>query len=72
MDKEEIITTAKAIGSYDISILPYEDCCVLFSPKHPVLRAETAYTSGLYAAMKIDDLLVAAFEGREHKRFGWM
>ena len=38
MDKEEITEKAKAIGSYETSILPYEDCCVVFSPKHPVTR----------------------------------
>lgn len=35
MDKEEIIKIAKNIGTYDISILPYEDCCTIFVPKHP-------------------------------------
>ena len=39
MDKEEIIETAIKIGTYETSILPYEDCCVLFAPQHPVLRA---------------------------------
>ncbi|MBU0928608.1 MAG: tRNA 4-thiouridine(8) synthase ThiI [Spirochaetes bacterium] len=39
-DKEDTILTARAIGTYDISILPYEDCCVLFSPKHPILKAD--------------------------------
>ena len=38
MDKEEIIDKAKEIGSYETSILPYEDCCVVFSPKHPLTR----------------------------------
>ena len=38
MDKEEITEKAVAIGSYETSILPYEDCCVVFSPKHPVTR----------------------------------
>jgi len=35
MDKEEIIRVAEQIGTYEISILPYEDCCTLFVPKHP-------------------------------------
>ena len=38
MDKEEITEKARRIGSYETSILPYEDCCVVFSPKHPVTR----------------------------------
>lgn len=72
MDKDEIITVAKEIGTYEISILPYEDCCVLFSPRHPMLRAELATTSEIYDALKIDDMLKQAFADREHKRFGWM
>jgi len=39
-DKEDTIRTARAIGTYELSILPYEDCCVLFAPKHPVLKAQ--------------------------------
>ncbi len=35
MDKAEIIRKAKEIGTYEISILPYEDCCTVFLPKHP-------------------------------------
>lgn len=38
MDKEEIIDKAKTIGTYETSILPYEDCCVVFSPKHPLTK----------------------------------
>ena len=37
-DKEEIIDRAKAIGSFDTSILPFEDCCTVFVPQHPVTR----------------------------------
>ena len=71
LDKEEIIITAKKIGTYDISILPYEDCCVLFSPKHPVLKADPELTKEIYEKMNIDSLLDEAFASREHKRFGW-
>ena len=38
LDKLEIIDIAKKIGTYDISILPYEDCCTIFVPKHPVIH----------------------------------
>ena len=38
MDKEEIITIARKIGTFDTSILPYEDCCTVFTPKHPRTR----------------------------------
>jgi thiamine biosynthesis protein ThiI len=64
MDKEDIIRIAQSIGTYETSILPYEDCCVLFSPPHPVLRgrveeAETLYES-LEAAPLIDEALEKA------------
>lgn len=38
MDKEEIVRIARKIGTYDTSILPYEDCCTVFTPRHPRLR----------------------------------
>ncbi|MBQ4634347.1 MAG: tRNA 4-thiouridine(8) synthase ThiI, partial [Bacilli bacterium] len=40
LDKLEIIALAKKIDTYDISILPYEDCCTVFVPKHPVINPE--------------------------------
>ena len=40
MDKEEIITVARKIGSFDTSIEPYEDCCTVFTPRHPRTRPE--------------------------------
>ena len=36
MDKEEIVTIARRIGTFDTSILPFEDCCTVFAPKHPM------------------------------------
>ena len=38
MDKQEIVSQSRAIGTYDVSILPDEDCCSLFVPKHPATR----------------------------------
>ena len=40
MDKEEIIQISRKIGTFDTSILPYEDCCTVFTPKHPKTRPE--------------------------------
>lgn len=42
LDKEEIITTARKINTFDTSVLPYEDCCTVFTPKHPKTRPELA------------------------------
>ena len=38
MDKVEIIDLSKKIGTYETSILPYEDCCTIFTPKNPVTK----------------------------------
>ena len=40
LDKLEIIDIAKKIGTYEISILPYEDCCTIFVPEHPIINPE--------------------------------
>lgn len=40
MDKEEIVTVARKIGSFETSILPFEDCCTVFTPRHPKTRPE--------------------------------
>jgi len=42
MDKEEIVHVARRIGTYETSILPYEDCCTVFTPRHPKTRPELA------------------------------
>ena len=42
MDKEDIVRIARRIGTYDTSILPYEDCCTVFTPRHPRLRPTLA------------------------------
>ena len=69
LDKEDIVDVAKKIGTYDISILPYEDCCVLFSPKHPVLRATVEEAAKIYKEMQIDDLIEKAFNERKIIRY---
>lgn len=61
MDKREIVDIAQQIGTYDISILPYEDCCTLFVPKHPetkprLVDAERAEESFDFAPL-LDDAL---------------
>jgi thiamine biosynthesis protein ThiI len=65
LDKEDTVAMAKKIGSFDISILPYEDCCVLFSPKHPLLRAELAREREAYAALELGPLIEEALRGVE-------
>jgi tRNA uracil 4-sulfurtransferase len=69
LDKEEIIDTAKQINTYDTSILPYEDCCVLFSPRHPVLHGSISESDEALAKLDINDLIRDAFEKRVIKRY---
>ncbi|WP_147614824.1 tRNA uracil 4-sulfurtransferase ThiI [Treponema pectinovorum] len=69
LDKEEIIQTAREIGTYETSILPYEDCCVLFSPKHPILRAKLSEADEIFKNLEVDELLQKAFDERQLKRY---
>lgn len=57
IDKEETVAMAKRIGTYAISILPYEDCCVLFSPKHPLLKPSYREQVGAYAGLGLGPLV---------------
>lgn len=62
MDKEEIITISRSIGAFDISILPYEDCCTVFTPKHPRTRPELAKVEAQETALDIDGLVERAMD----------
>jgi len=61
MDKEEIITIARKIGTFETSIQPYEDCCTVFTPKHPKTRPELEKV--LIQEAKVD------FEALENKAY---
>lgn len=63
MDKEEIVRTARAIGTFETSILPYPDCCTLFATKHPVLRPDGAQMHAALRELEADDLIAAAVDG---------
>ena len=56
-DKQTIIKTARKIGTYDISIQPYEDCCVLFSPPHPILHGNPHEARALYETLELEPLI---------------
>jgi thiamine biosynthesis protein ThiI len=60
MDKDDIIRLAEKIGTYETSILPYQDCCILFSPPHPVLRGSPVEAGALYEALDAKPLLEEA------------
>ncbi len=60
IDKEETIAMAKKIGSFEISILPYEDCCVVFSPEHPLLRAKLERETEAYEKLGLREAIAKA------------
>ncbi|HHW06251.1 MAG TPA: tRNA 4-thiouridine(8) synthase ThiI [Clostridia bacterium] len=57
MDKAEIIALAEKIGTYEISILPYEDCCTLFLPKHPATKPKLEKVRAAEAVLDIPGLI---------------
>jgi tRNA uracil 4-sulfurtransferase len=60
MDKEEIMTQAQRLGTYPISILPDEDCCTLFTPRHPSTKARLVEVEDAESALPIDAMVEAA------------
>ena len=65
MDKEEITEIAKRIGTYDISIRPYEDCCTVFLPKAPVIHPSLDAVRRAEAVLDVEPLVEAALAGTE-------
>jgi thiamine biosynthesis protein ThiI len=63
--KEDIIKKARQIGTFDVSIQPYADCCTLFSPQHPVLHGEVNEANALYETLELGRLIDEALEGYE-------
>ena len=65
MDKEEIVRIARKIGTFETSILPYEDCCTVFTPRHPRLRPLPGEVEFAEEKLDIQALIQAAVDGIE-------
>lgn len=63
MDKEEIVEISRKIGTFDISIQPYEDCCTVFTPKHPKTRPRLSDLEAAEQKLPLDQLVQEAVEG---------
>ena len=70
MDKVDIMDLAKEIGTYEISIEPYEDCCTVFLPKHPVTKPKLNYIENSESALKVQELINSAAESAELIKIG--
>jgi thiamine biosynthesis protein ThiI len=68
MDKEEIVRLARKIGTFETSILPYEDCCTVFTPRHPRLRPLPGELEAAEALLEIDTLVEDAVRNIERVR----
>jgi tRNA uracil 4-sulfurtransferase len=60
MDKDEITAEAIRIGTYPISIIPDQDCCTLFTPRHPVTRVRLAEVDHVEQALPIEEMVASA------------
>lgn len=68
-DKQEIITLARRIGTFEISIEPYEDCCSLFVPAHPETRAKLRLIQQFEAQLNLTPLIEQALANAVEKTF---
>lgn len=66
-DKDEIIKLSKKIGTHDLSAEPFDDCCSLFAPKRPEIKAKMREVEGAEEGLDIEKLVKEAIEGAEIK-----
>ena len=69
MDKTEIVEISRKIDTFDISTLPYEDCCTVFTPKHPKVRPALSDVEKAQAEFDFSNLIKKAVEDTEMKIF---
>src|SRR6185436_17832446 len=71
MDKEEIIAQAQRLGTFDISILPDQDSCTLFTPRHPETHAKRYAIDQAELTLPVDTMVDSAVSGAvvEHLQF---
>ncbi len=62
LDKDEIIKVSRKIDTFDISIEPYEDCCTVFTPKHPKTKPQISIIEAAEQALDIENLIDRAVE----------
>ena len=71
LNKDEIIQIARKIGTYQVSILPDQDCCTLFVPRHPVIHGKAETVRRLEELLPAEELVKQALEGVQVRRFAF-
>ncbi len=71
MDKSDIIALARRIGTFETSILPYEDCCTVFTPRHPRTHPTLEEVAEAEAALDVEALVSEAVLGTERIAIGY-
>ncbi len=71
MDKGDIIALARKIGTFETSILPYEDCCTVFTPRHPRTHPTVEEVERAEAALDVNALVEEALQGLERIAIGY-
>lgn len=71
MDKTEIIEIARKIDTFETSTLPYEDCCTVFTPRHPKVRPQLSDVEKAQNSFDFEPLIAKAVEDTELKTFTW-
>lgn len=71
MDKEEIIDKARPLGTYPISIIPDQDCCSLFVPKHPVTKSRVEDVVRMEEDLPVDEMVQEALDEVEEQTYHW-
>ena len=66
MDKEEIVSISRNIDTFETSILPYEDCCTVFTPKHPKTRPTLESCADAESSLAVDELIEKAISQTEY------
>ena len=65
MDKLEIVKISEDIGTFETSILPYEDCCTVFLPKFPAIKPKLKVVEECEKALEVDALIETAIQNIE-------
>jgi thiamine biosynthesis protein ThiI len=71
MDKEEITAEAQRLGTYPVSIIPDQDCCTLFTPKHPATKARRGEVERAEASLPVHEMIEQALAGTVVEEFGF-